>query len=72
MRILIIHTFYQSPGGEDTVFQQEQELLAVDHEVLSLTFQNKKGWKGALQTIFSFLEYSCFIPCKKNFSRVQS
>ncbi|UZJ66072.1 hypothetical protein OKW96_08275 [Sphingobacterium sp. KU25419] len=54
MRILIIHTFYQGPGGEDTVFQQEQELLAVDNEVLSLTFQNKKGWKGAYKHCFLF------------------
>ncbi len=54
MRILIIHTFYQGPGGEDTVFKQESELLAIDHDVETLTFQNKKGWKGALQTLFSF------------------
>lgn len=54
MRILIIHTFYQGPGGEDTVFKQESELLAADHDVEILTFQNKKGWKGALQTLFSF------------------
>lgn len=65
MRILIIHTFYQSPGGEDTVFQQEQELLAVDHEVLSLTFQNKKGWKGALQTIFSFWNIAALYRVKR-------
>ncbi len=54
MRILIIHTFYQDPGGEDTVFQQEASLLAQDHEVLTITFQNKKGWRGALQTVGSF------------------
>jgi glycosyltransferase involved in cell wall biosynthesis len=54
MRILIIHTFYQDPGGEDTVFQQESSLLAQGHEVQTLTFQNKKGWRGALQTIGSF------------------
>ncbi|MGJ1406600.1 glycosyltransferase family 4 protein [Sphingobacterium siyangense] len=54
MRILIIHTFYQDPGGEDTVFQQESSLLAQGHEVQTLTFQNKKGWQGALQTIGSF------------------
>ncbi|WP_333866092.1 glycosyltransferase family 4 protein [Sphingobacterium sp.] len=54
MRILIIHTFYQAPGGEDTVFQQESSLLAQGHEVHTLTFQNKKGWRGALQTLGSF------------------
>lgn len=54
MRILIIHTFYQSPGGEDTVFQQESSLLLQGHQVHTLTFQNKKGWRGALQTLGSF------------------
>jgi len=53
MRILIIHTFYQNPGGEDTVFQQEYSLLSQDHQVRTLTFQNKKGWRGALQTLSS-------------------
>lgn len=71
MRILIIHTFYQSPGGEDTVFQQEQELLAVDNEVLSLTFQNKKGWKGALQTLFSFWNIAASYQVK-NDKKIQS
>ncbi len=53
MRILIIHTFYQTPGGEDTVFQQEASLLSQDHQVRTLTFQNKKGGRGALQTLGS-------------------
>ncbi|MGE8293030.1 MAG: glycosyltransferase family 4 protein [Sphingobacterium sp.] len=53
MRILIIHTYYQTPGGEDTVFQQELSLLSKDHQVRTLTFQNKKGWQGALQTFGS-------------------
>ncbi len=69
MRILIIHTFYQSPGGEDTVFQQEQELLAVDNEVLSLTFQNKKGWKGALQTLFSFWNIAASYQVKRTIKK---
>ena len=54
MRILIIHTFYQAPGGEDTVYQQESTLLSQGHQVHTLTFQNKKGWRGALQTLGSF------------------
>ncbi|HLT88717.1 MAG TPA: glycosyltransferase family 4 protein [Sphingobacterium sp.] len=53
MRILIIHNFYQHPGGEDTVFRQEVEELEKEHAVETLTFQNKKGWRGALQ----FLAY---------------
>src|SRR5690606_32986580 len=49
MRILVIHNFYQHAGGEDTVFQQEVEELKKVHTVETLTFQNKKGWRGALQ-----------------------
>lgn len=70
MRILIIHTFYQEPGGEDTVFRQENELLRGDHEIELLTFQNKKGWKGALQTLFSFWNIAAAYrvrKCIKNF-----
>lgn len=65
MRILIIHTFYQGPGGEDTVFRQEKELLAMDHDIETLTFQNKKGWKGAVQTLFSFWNISAANQVKK-------
>lgn len=53
MRILVIHNFYQHAGGEDTVFQQEVEELKKEHTVKTLTFHNKKGWRGALQ----FLTY---------------
>ncbi|PRD52667.1 glycosyltransferase family 4 protein [Sphingobacterium gobiense] len=53
MRILVIHNFYQHAGGEDTVFRQEVEELKKEHTVKILTFNNKKGWRGALQ----FLAY---------------
>ncbi len=53
MRILVIHNFYQHAGGEDVVFHQEVNELQKNHEVHTLTFQNKKGWRGALQ----FLHY---------------
>lgn len=49
MRILVIHNFYQHPGGEDTVFRQEVEELKKEHIVKTLTFHNKKGWQGILQ-----------------------
>ena len=65
MRILIIHTYYQSPGGEDTVFQQETSLLAQDHQVQTLTFQNRKGWRGALQTIGSIWNIAAANRLKK-------
>lgn len=53
MRILIIHNFYQQPGGEDVVFEQEKALLGKTEEVSSLTFKNQKGWRGAWQTLWS-------------------
>ena len=53
MRILIIHNYYQHPGGEDVVFAQEKALLSDTEDVSSLTFHNLKGWKGAWQTLWS-------------------
>ncbi len=53
MRVLIIHNHYQDPGGEDAVFEQEHTLLSLTEEVALLTFQNRKGWKGAWQTLWS-------------------
>lgn len=53
MRILVIHNFYQHPGGEDVVFEQEKALLGTTEEVFSLTFKNEKGWRGAWQTLWA-------------------
>ncbi|MGV3764257.1 glycosyltransferase family 4 protein [Parapedobacter sp.] len=53
MRILVIHNYYQHPGGEDVVFEQEKALLATTEEVFSLTFTNRKGWYGVWQTFWS-------------------
>lgn len=53
MRILIIHNFYQHPGGEDVVFEQESALLSTTEDVFSLTFRNEKGWRGVWQTLWS-------------------
>lgn len=54
MKILLIHTKYQQPGGEDTVVQQELDLLKEHHCVETLFFQNIGGLKGALQFLASF------------------
>ena len=41
MRILIVHNFYQQPGGEDQVFASETELLrSHGHTVLHFTLHN--------------------------------
>ena len=38
MRVLVAHNFYQQPGGEDTVFFAETELLRrYGHEVFEYT-----------------------------------
>lgn len=42
MRILLIHTYYQQPGGEDAVFEAEKALLnRMGHEVIVVTFHNR-------------------------------
>lgn len=52
MRLLIIHNFYQDPGGEDRVFHQESSLLDDGkHQVKILEFQNHKGLRGLSQFI---------------------
>lgn len=53
MKILLIHTHYQLHGGEDAVVEQELELLKQYYTLEVLCFQNKGGWKGALQFIGS-------------------
>ncbi|WP_166332355.1 glycosyltransferase [Sphingobacterium chungjuense] len=51
MRVLFVHNYYQDLGGEDVVFHQEMTALSEvsGYEVFSLTYQNKKGWKGLWQ-----------------------
>lgn len=53
MRILIIHNHYQDPGGEDAVVAQEAHLLAETESIEVLAFQNRKGWRGLWQTLWS-------------------
>jgi glycosyltransferase involved in cell wall biosynthesis len=53
MRILLIHCHYRLHGGEDSVVEQELQLLRQTHSVEILRFQNHGGWKGAIQFLFS-------------------
>src|SRR6266511_2249277 len=40
-KILLVHNFYQQPGGEDQVFAGESALLEVnEHEVVRFTVHN--------------------------------
>jgi glycosyltransferase involved in cell wall biosynthesis len=43
MKILLVHNFYQQPGGEDVVFDQEKRLLEQNgHEVITYTRTNEE------------------------------
>jgi glycosyltransferase involved in cell wall biosynthesis len=53
LKILLIHNKYQHQGGEDTVVQQENDLLRENYIVDTLFFQNQKGIKGAFQFLCS-------------------
>lgn len=54
-RVLMVHNFYQVPGGEDTVFYNEKKLLEDnDHEVITYTRNNKEI------NNFSLLEKICY------------
>lgn len=51
MRILLVHNFYQQPGGEDKVFFAEKKILEENgHQVETFTKHNDviKGLKGKL------------------------
>uniref|UniRef100_UPI002605A42B glycosyltransferase n=1 Tax=uncultured Thermanaerothrix sp. TaxID=1195149 RepID=UPI002605A42B len=42
MKITLVHTHYQQPGGEDAVFEAEKALLErMGHEVIALTLHNR-------------------------------
>ncbi|MCU0384407.1 MAG: glycosyltransferase [Flavihumibacter sp.] len=53
MKILVIHTRYVEKGGEDSLVDLEINLLRQEHEVELLQFQNKSGWRGLIQFLFS-------------------
>ena len=66
-KVLLVHNFYQVPGGEDTVFNNEKKLLEdYGHEVFTYTRDNEElnnvhlFWKlfYPLNTIFSLKTYN--------------
>ena len=71
MKILLIHTYYQQHGGEDAVFEQEYNLLKNGHQVEMLKFQNKKGWRGMFQFLFSIWNLSAVCKVKKYIKRFE-
>lgn len=61
-RVLLVHNFYQIPGGEDTVFNNEKKLLEDSgHKVIIYTRDNKEIEK------FNMIEKICY-PLKTIFS----
>jgi glycosyltransferase involved in cell wall biosynthesis len=60
MKILILHNYYQQPGGEDLVVQQEQALLEAKGHTVALLAANNRSITGimkraaiALGTVYS-------------------
>jgi glycosyltransferase involved in cell wall biosynthesis len=56
LRILVAHSFYRLPGGEDTYVRQQVDLLRANHEVELLEFRNEGlggNAKTAAQMTFS-------------------
>jgi glycosyltransferase involved in cell wall biosynthesis len=49
MKILLVHNYYQQPGGEDVVFAQERHLLEQKgHRVITYTRTNHEAVKASL------------------------
>ncbi len=63
MRICVLHTHYQQPGGEDHVFASEVALLqSRGHEVTTITFHNRElaamsGWRQIRSTLWNHQVY---------------
>jgi len=59
MKLLLLHTYYQLSGGEDSVFEAEMSLLQnIGHAVLPLTFYNEDlvsfpSWQQAQLTLWN-------------------
>lgn len=71
MKILLIHTKYQQPGGEDTVVQQELDLLKEHHCVETLFFQNIGGLQGAFQFLTSLWNLKAAVQIRNHIKQFQ-
>lgn len=71
MRILLVHNYYQQPGGEDVVFAGEQQLLRnCGHEVLTYQADNHElselhPVRAAVETVWSVPAYHKFMQVLK-------
>lgn len=62
VKVLIIHNRYRERGGEDTVVDQELDLLKDQFNVRSLIFENKSGLSGGIQFLLSL--YNVFAAAR--------
>lgn len=65
MKVLVVHSHYQQPGGEDSVFKNEADLLSSDTIVRKLEFRNKQGVLGLFQYFFSIWNLSASTKLRK-------
>jgi glycosyltransferase involved in cell wall biosynthesis len=67
MRILLVHNYYQEPGGEDVVFHNERELLRqYGHEVTEYTDHNERI--HALGTLTTTAQMLWSLPARRRLS----
>ncbi len=65
-KVLLVHTYYQQPGGEDAVFEAEKALLErMGHEVIPVTLHNRDlegmpRWRQAVVTVWNGETYQNF------------
>ena len=70
-KILLVHNFYQKPGGEDTVFYNEKKLLEDNgHKVITYTRDNKEilnmnFFKKLLLPLAVIFNYKTYFDIKK-------
>ena len=69
-KVLIVHNYYQIPGGEDTVVANEKKMLEDHgHEVVLYTRNNSElneltKWQKVLLPISTVFNYQTYIDVK--------
>ena len=56
MRVLVVHNFYQNPGGEDSIVQEELSMLAKNGVHIDLFAANNNDITGARRRISTALQ----------------
>jgi glycosyltransferase involved in cell wall biosynthesis len=66
LKILFVHSYYQQRGGEDSVFEQEFELLKQTESVEAVIFRNRNGWRGAFQFLVSVWNFKAAVKVRRS------